>query len=78
MKKLKKADEMEMSINFRSVRLSWLYSMIFLFVWNVVSFIKTGYIAEIPFILMCTQLFVWAIVKLVLTKKMSGDPDDDE
>ena len=64
--------EMEMSINFRAVRASWLYSMIFLLVWNVVSFIV--YLVEISFFLMCTQLFIWSVVKLL----MSGDPDDDE
>ena len=69
---------MEMSINIRTFRPSWLYSMIFLLVWYVVSFIKMGYLAEIPNILMCTQLFIWAVVKVVLTKKLSGDPGDDE
>lgn len=78
MKKRIKADEMEMSINFKAVRASWIYSLIFLIVWNMVSVIKTGDIELIPFILLVTEALVMFVVKSILTKKMSGDSDDDE
>lgn len=78
MKKRIKADEMEMSINFKAVRASWIYSLIFLIVWNMVSVIKTGDIELIPFILLVTEALVMFVVKSILTKKMNGDSDDDE
>ncbi len=67
-----------MSINFKAVRASWIYSLIFLIVWNMVSVIKTGDIELIPFILLVTEALVMFVVKSILTKKMSGDSDDDE
>lgn len=78
MKKRIKADEMEMSINFKAVRASWIYSLIFLIIWNMVSVIKTGDIELIPFILLVTEALIMFVVKSILTKKMSGDSDDDE
>lgn len=78
MKKRIKADEMEMSINFKAVRASWIYSLIFLIVWNMVSVIKTGDIELIPFILLVTEALVMFVVKSILTKKMSGDSENDE
>lgn len=78
MKKRIKADEMEMSINFKAVRVSWIYSLLFLIVWNMVSVIKTGDIELIPFILLVSEALIMLVVKSILTKKMSGDSDNDE
>lgn len=78
MKKRIKADEMEMSINFKAVRASWIYSLLFLIVWNMFSVIKTGDIELIPFILLISETLIMFVVKSILTKKMSGDSDNDE
>ena len=78
MKKRIKADEMEMSINFKAVRASWIYSLAFLIVWNMVSVIKTGEIELVPFILLVSQTFIMFIVKSILTKKMSGNSKHEE
>lgn len=78
MKKRIKADEMEMSINFKAVRASWIYSLLFLIVWNMFSVIKTGDIELIPFILLVSETLIMFVVKSILTKKMSGDSDNDE
>lgn len=78
MKKRIKADEMEMSINFKAVRASWIYSLLFLIVWNIFSVIKTGDIELIPFILMVSETLIMFVVKSILTKKMSDDSDNDE
>lgn len=78
MKKRITADEMEMSINFKAVRVSWIYSLLFLIVWNMVSVIKTGDIELIPFILLVSEALIMFVVKSILTKKMSGDSDNDE
>ena len=78
MKKRFKADEMEMSINFKAVRASWVYSLLFLIVWNIVSVIKTGDIELISFILLVSETFIMLVVKSILTKKMSADSENDE
>lgn len=78
MKKSIKADEMEMSINFKAVRASWIYSLLFLIVWNMFSVIKTGDIELIPFNLLVSETLIMLVVKSILTKKMSGDSDNDE
>lgn len=78
MKKRIKADEMEMSINFKAVRASWIYSLLFLIVWNMFSVIKTGDIELIPFILLVSETLIMFVVKSILTKKMSGNSDNDE
>lgn len=78
MQKRIKADEMEMSINFKAVRASWIYSLLFLIVWNMFSVIKTGDIELIPFNLLVSETLIMLVVKSILTKKMSGDSDNDE
>ena len=78
MKKRFKADEMEMSINFKAVRASWVYSLLFLIVWNIVSVIKTGDTELISFILLVSETFIMLVVKSILTKKMSADSENDE
>jgi hypothetical protein len=78
MKKWIKADEMEMSINFKAVRAAWIYSLLFLAIWNIVSVIRTGSIEFEPSFLLSTSMFIMLTVKSVLTKKMSGDKDNDE
>ena len=39
--KLKKADEMEMAINYQSIRLSYLFVTISLFTWMILKSLKT-------------------------------------
>jgi hypothetical protein len=78
MKKWIKADEMEMSINFKAIRAAWIYSLLFLAIWNIVSVIRTGSIEFEPSFLLSTSMFIMLTVKSVLTKKMSGDKDNDE
>ena len=67
-----------MSINFKAVRASWIYSLLFLIVWNMFSVIKTGDIELIPFNLLVSETLIMLVVKSILTKKMSGDSDNDE
>lgn len=48
---MKKPDEMEMTINFKSMRLSWIFVIISLVVWLVVDFIRSGELPLIPFMM---------------------------
>ena len=75
---MKKADEMEIHVNFKAVRLSWAAVALFLIVWNVFELISTGNIPLFPFLLMSVQsgVFFWA--KLVLSKRMTKASHYDE
>ena len=74
---IRKADEMEMSIIFRALKARWLYMIIFLTVWTMVSAIKTGDLG-LPFTLLLTEQFVGLGAEWILKKKMSGDSENDE
>ncbi len=71
--KLKKADEMEMFINFKSMKLSWVFVNIALFIWLVVTFIKSGELPFILFTIICFQNIIFFGSKLYMTRKMSGN-----
>lgn len=75
---MKKADEMEMHINFKAMRLSWVVVALFLLIWNVVELINTGDMPFLPFILMCLQSTLFFTVKTVLSKKMTAVHSDEE
>jgi len=71
--RLQKADEMEMAINFKSMRLSWVFGNIALFIWLVVAFIKSGEFPLILFTIICFQNVIFFGSKLYMTRKMSRD-----
>ncbi|MDD2234732.1 MAG: hypothetical protein PHZ11_09355 [Desulfitobacteriaceae bacterium] len=71
--RLKKADEMEMVINFKAMRLSWVFVNIALFIWLAETIIKSG---ELPFILFTIigfQNLIFFGSKLYMTRKMSSN-----
>lgn len=71
--KFKKSDEMEMSINFKSMRLSWLFVIIALIIWLLVDFIKSVELPFIPFTIICIQNIIFFGSKRYMTRKMSND-----
>ncbi len=71
MKKSWKADEMEMSINFKAMRLSFAFGLLFLAVWVIVDFIKYKELG-IPFIFLITQNLAFIFSKLLLTRIIVG------
>lgn len=70
---LKKADEMEMFINFKSMRLSWVFVNIALVVWLAVTFIKSGELPFILFMIFCLQNIIFFGSKIILTRRMSSN-----
>ncbi len=74
--KLKKPDEMEMSINFNSMRLSWVFVNIALIMWLAVDFIKSGELPIIPFMIISFQNIIFFGSKLYMTRKMSSNIDE--
>jgi len=71
--RLQKADEMEMSINFKSMRLSWFFGNIALLIWLILAFIKNGKFPFILFTIITLQNVIFFGSKLYMTRKMSSD-----
>jgi hypothetical protein len=76
MKLFNKPDEMEMSINFLSMRLSWIFENIALVVWLIVDFSKTREISFIPFMIIAVQNMIFFGSKLYMTRKISRTGDE--
>lgn len=69
----RKMDEMEESIAIRAIRISWLYSNIFLIIWILYDWIKIELFQWLPFILMTSQSLLYWIVQLFLKWKLGKD-----
>jgi len=76
-----KMDEMEMTIQLKSLRWAWLYTILFLFVWFCYeSFrLKTPETPMnlLPLILLTSQNIIRYIAKAIYDKKMSDDADEE-
>ena len=73
---LKKPDEMEMSINFKSMRFSWLFVNVALIIWLAVDFKKSGELPFIPFTIISFQNIIFFGSKLYMNHKMSENSDE--
>ncbi|HHY70070.1 MAG TPA: hypothetical protein GX519_00040 [Thermoanaerobacterales bacterium] len=69
----KKADEMEMFINFKSMRLSWVFVNVSLIIWLAVTFIKSGELPFILFMIISLQNIIFFGSKLYMARQMSGN-----
>lgn len=78
MKKTVRADEMELSINFRAIRVSWVLTAVFLLIWNIVLLIRDGAISTIPFVLMMLQVCSMLATKVILSSRMGRNDDAAE
>ncbi len=77
-----KADEMEMFINYKAVRCSWIFLEIGLLVFSIVYSIVDGTISllsSVPFIMVMASSSVFWIVKSYYTKQVTKvETEDDE
>ncbi len=76
MKRKWKADEMEMAINFKAMRLSWVFGLLSLITWMIVGYIKTQEILYIPLKILIFQNTIFFISKLLMTRKAVGKGKD--
>ncbi len=76
MKRKWKADEMEMAINFKAVRLSWVSGLLALVVWMIAGLIKTKELPFIPFMLVILQTIIFFASKLIMTRRAVGKEKD--
>jgi preprotein translocase subunit SecF len=77
MRRTWKADEMEMALNFKAMRLSWVFVLAALIVWCIVALAIYGEKPFIPFIIICIQSTIFFATKLVLSRKMTKERMDD-
>lgn len=75
---MRKADEMEMAINYRAMRCSFIFLDVSLMVYCLITLATTGELPIIPFIFDCVggAIFFW--MKIYLTRQMTKDNDNDE
>ena len=66
----KKADEMEMEINFKSMRLAWVAENLILVVWMVVLAFRDGDLG-MPSIIISVQNLLFFGSKLIMTRRMT-------
>ncbi|RDU24617.1 hypothetical protein [Anaerosacchariphilus polymeriproducens] len=69
---MRKMDEMEMSISLNSIKAAYVYTVIFIFVWWIYDFVKTGS-NGLPFILLMSQNLVLLGIQLFLKWKLGKD-----
>lgn len=67
---MKKADEMEMAINFTAMRLSWTFANLYLISWVLFELITSGELVFLPFMLILLKSLIFFGYKLYLSKKM--------
>ena len=78
MKKLiKKADEMEMAINYKAMRLSWVVLVVALVIWDCIE-IAQGNTGSPVILLVALQGVVFWGSKVYYTNKITAAGDDDE
>jgi len=73
MKKKWKADEMEMAVNFKSMRISWVFVGVALVAWCLVFLIKDGDVPFIPFMILCIQNIIFFSCTLIYKRMLSGN-----
>ncbi|EDU38687.1 hypothetical protein [Clostridium sporogenes] len=68
---MRKMDEMEMYISLKSIKIAWLYTIVFLFIWLVYDYITTSKFG-LPFFLFTTQNVILIICQLILKDRIVG------
>lgn len=72
------ADEMEMAINFKSIRVAYIFSIVTLLGYCIYDFIIRKVLPFIPFIVVCGQLSLFYFTKIYLTEKVTRGNRDEE
>jgi FtsH-binding integral membrane protein len=72
---MKKADEMEMQISLKSVRIAWAYSVLFLLVWAIYDFYQTQRLG-LPFFLLCSQNAVLILSQMIIKRRVTAGNEE--
>lgn len=65
-------DEMEMSINLKSVKYAWFYTIVFLFIWMSYDYYQTK-VFGLPFFLLISQNLIYLGTQSFLKWNMNKD-----
>lgn len=76
MKFFRRADEMEMSINFKAMRLAWVFGNIALLVWAIISQI-TGDTSQIQIAIILIQTVIFFGSQSYMQRKMTKEKKDN-
>lgn len=68
---MKKMDEMEKSLTLKSIRVSWVFTVVFLLVWGIINYIN-GQGQTLPMVLFMLQIIVVLTSQRILAMK-TGD-----
>ena len=79
MKKINlKADEFEMAINFKSMRISYAFISLALLGYCIVTLVQSGEVPTVPGMILClTGVLFWS-TKIFMTKHLTKGIDDEE
>ncbi|MEN6350630.1 MAG: hypothetical protein ABFD08_14690 [Syntrophomonas sp.] len=72
---LRKMDEMEMYITLKSIKIAWVYTIIYLLAWTIYDFVTTAGIG-LPFNLLVTQNLIFWAAQMVYQHKMVGKNEE--
>lgn len=68
-------DEMEMSINLKAIRISWVCTISFLLIWITYEWIKYSSFNWIAFIIMDSQMILYWGIQLILKWKLGRNEE---
>lgn len=75
MKSFKKMDELEMNINFESIRLSWGITLFAIFIWIIIDIFKKGILEAVispQSSILYIQLISYFLINLILNRRMAN------
>lgn len=73
-----KADEMEMAINFKAMRLAWIFSELALVLYCMVDLVKNENLPSGSFLILCISGIIFLVSKLIMTRQITAGGDCDE
>jgi len=68
---------MEMYITLKSVRIAWVFTVIYLLVWSVYDYINTSQLG-LPIILLLAQMAVFWTCQLYFRRRMEGSNEEQD
>jgi hypothetical protein len=68
-------DEMEMSINLKAIRISWIFTILSLLIWITYEWIKYDSFNWIAFIIMDSQTILYWGIQLILKWKLGKNEE---
>lgn len=67
---MKKMDEMETALSLKAIKISWFYTILFLFIWIITDYIKDESFNLIAFILLISQNIIRINIEQYLKRTM--------